>query len=853
MVTLVNRAKMSTSTTGTGTITLGSAEDGYQSFADAGVADGDVVRYVIEDGDDWEIGSGTYTASGTTLSRTVDESSNSDAALNLTGSAVVFITAAAEDVFQGELFAESTGTFTAPTANAGNSYNSVAIGNGADIGSGRGESIAIGTDALTNQSQAISLGKAATVGSGGSFATALGRNSLANGTSATAIGTSYASGTDSFAAAITTNSSSYGATAYNAIAMGQDARATSANGIALGRQTTASNLYATAIGYVNTASGQYSAALGGRGASASGNYSVVLGGFSNAASGSSSLVGGYDSTASHSNSIVFGDTASSSAANEITLGSTSDTVRISSAYTLPTSDGTANQVLTTDGSGAVTFADASSIGGSTGVDFNDNVKARFGTGNDLEIYHNGTSSIIENTSAGQYLRIRSAGGIQFTTSGTENALIGIQDSKVGLYYDGSEKLETTSSGIQTTGTVNVNGAYTLPTSDGTNGQVLTTDGSGAVTFADAASFELYAENASSPTANTVTGSNSVAIGENLTVSGDNSLASGTGGTATGYSSFAFGDGADATGNHSVAIGGGAIQASGAQSIAIGYGSDATNTDAHAFGRNANASGSSATALGRDAVASTTRAVALGDSRANGVDSLAAAIADNSSSYGVTATNGIAIGKLAKASGSFSTAIGESTQATASNSTSIGYFNQSTGQGSVTLGYDAQATGTQATALGLASRNAINGSLKFAGGKHQASGDAQAGLYPLMAETTDATQTTMVTYHNNSATASTNNQIIANADTAVSFLGTVVGKQSGSANVAAFKIEGVLVNNGGTTTLVNSAITVLDNTPSWALALSADDTNDALSVKVTGAAATSIRWLANIQTAEVKYA
>ena len=56
MVTLVNRAKMSITSTGTGTpITLGSAEDGYQSFADAGVSNGDVVRYVIEDGDNWKL------------------------------------------------------------------------------------------------------------------------------------------------------------------------------------------------------------------------------------------------------------------------------------------------------------------------------------------------------------------------------------------------------------------------------------------------------------------------------------------------------------------------------------------------------------------------------------------------------------------------------------------------------------------------------------------------------------------------------------------------------------------------------------------------------------------------------
>jgi hypothetical protein len=107
---LVNRAKMTTATTGTGTLTLGSAVDGYQTFAAAGVSNADVVSYVIEDGLDWEIGTGIYTASGTTLSRTVSESSNAGSALNLSGNAVVFITARAEDL--DALLAKSGGVMT---------------------------------------------------------------------------------------------------------------------------------------------------------------------------------------------------------------------------------------------------------------------------------------------------------------------------------------------------------------------------------------------------------------------------------------------------------------------------------------------------------------------------------------------------------------------------------------------------------------------------------------------------------------------------------------------------------------------------------------------------------------------
>jgi hypothetical protein len=98
-----DRVKETSTTTGTGTFTLAGAATGFQSFA--AIGDGNTTFYtiVLVGGSQWEVGIGTYTSSGTTLSRgTILSSSNSGNAVDFSaGTKDVFVTYPSERAITG--------------------------------------------------------------------------------------------------------------------------------------------------------------------------------------------------------------------------------------------------------------------------------------------------------------------------------------------------------------------------------------------------------------------------------------------------------------------------------------------------------------------------------------------------------------------------------------------------------------------------------------------------------------------------------------------------------------------------------------------------------------------------------
>ena len=147
---IADRVKETTTTTGTGTVTLLGASSGFQSFAVVG--DTNTTYYCIsgQTGNEWEVGIGTYTSSGTTLARTTVLSNSlgtQPSALSFSaGIKDVFVTYPAElAAFANgngvvvENYTALTGTYTMTTGKNGMSVGPVTIGSGSSFTVGSGQ------------------------------------------------------------------------------------------------------------------------------------------------------------------------------------------------------------------------------------------------------------------------------------------------------------------------------------------------------------------------------------------------------------------------------------------------------------------------------------------------------------------------------------------------------------------------------------------------------------------------------------------------------------------------------------------------------------------------------------------
>lgn len=374
-----DRVKETTTTTGTGTVTLLGASAGFQSFS--AIGNGNVTYYAIvgQSTSEWEVGIGTYTSSGTTLSRdTILASSNSGSAVNFSaGTKDVFVTypasagqlpytfnnrtaaytVVASDL--GKVVNCTTGTFTVSLTSAatlGSGFNCWVWNSGAGtitidpassetIDGSATVSLAANqtTQIISNGTNWYTVGKAVSIptalsgitNSASPYTTALGYQA---GTSVTGVnntfvgyqaGTATTSGTDNVAVgyqALDANISSGYGVAIGTNALGAaigDAGYIDSVGIgwaALLNQTTGTNnigIGTSAVTSITT--GTNTTAIGAfAGGNSTGSQNVFIGGSS----------GGFQSSNSGSNNIVIGYTAtktSGTTSNEITLGNASIT------------------------------------------------------------------------------------------------------------------------------------------------------------------------------------------------------------------------------------------------------------------------------------------------------------------------------------------------------------------------------------------------------------------------------------------------------------------------------------------------------------------------------------------------
>jgi len=563
-------------------------------------------------------------------------------------------------------------------------------------------------------------------------------------------------------------------------------------------------------------------------------------------------------------------------------GSAADGNETTVTFTNPTADHTitfpnATGTVALSNSSSATFGGNGSTGGVTLQD--GRVDIRTGTGSVAAIRFYCESSNAHYTELKSAAHSAYSGNLSFVlpaadgssgqflkTDGSGNLAFAAANNYVHPNHTG--EVTSTADGATVIADNIVDEANLKVSNSPSNGYVLTAQSgnTGGLTWAEAASgAPLYAANESSANAQpSALGNNAIAIG-NTTKAG--TQASHANAIAIGGSDTTS-QPVQATNTHAVAIGtsyAGEVTASGDGSMAIGTGATvASSGGALALGRNAAASGGSSVSMGRGSAASALYAAALGynavaagsssmalvNSRAGSSGAFAAGIDNNTSSYGATGQNSVALGYQSKASGQRAFSVGSGADASGTQAIALG-GNTASGAYSATIGGSVNTSSGEASyAFGKRALAAQDGKYAYGAQLVSTTGATQGGMMILVAATTDATATIL---RSDTNSADADNQIVAAADTAITFDGSVTGIQNGAQAFASFLISGLLVNDGGTTTLVNSATTVIDNQSSWTVAMSADNTNNALAITVTGEASHNIRWVANIRTSEVTYA
>lgn len=349
--------------------------------------------------------------------------------------------------------------------------------------------------------------------------------------------------------------------------------------------------------------------------------------------------------------------------------------------------------------------------------------------------------------------------------------------------------------------------------------------------------------------------------------------SGTPAAAAGTNTAAFGAGATVvSGTGGVAIGTAYVSATGAIAIQNGdnggdYGAQASG--AIAIGSLNLASGSySVTLGGSENTASGLQSAVIGGTSNSVSSAVSAAIGGTGTTISSSGSGNVSIGSGNTQSGTGSNSVmlgsnhnlssgssnavaaGTGHTITAAAATALGQAHTISGANSSAFGIGHTITGTSATAVGAQAKAAGYGQLAHAAGYFAAVGDAQTSVFVARRSTTNATQTEMFL---DGGTASKRMSIP--SDTTWAFTVTVVARRTDADNEsAAYFIQGCIDNNAGTTALVGSVVKTspapIEDTSAWDVDVQADDTNDALVVKVTGESGKTIYWVARIETVEV---